>query len=62
LDVRTKDELKQGIINNSINISFINLLSKLRNNFASLNIPLNKFIIVICSDGIRSKLAAQMIK
>jgi rhodanese-related sulfurtransferase len=32
LDVRTKDELKQGHVEGSLNISFMELLQKLKNN------------------------------
>lgn len=56
LDVRTKDEYKQGHVKDSINIPLDSLsqnLSKLKN---------DKAIITVCASGMRSSSAASLLK
>lgn len=56
LDVRTKDEYKQGHVKNSINIPLDSLsqnLSKLKN---------DKPIITVCASGMRSGSATSLLK
>ena len=62
LDVRTKDELKQGVLEHAVHIPFANLLVKLRNEQELLPFPKDQIVYIVCYDGFRSKLAAQLLK
>lgn len=56
LDVRTKEEYKQGSCANSINIP----LDKLKNNLSKLR--KNKPIIAVCASGMRSRSAVSILR
>lgn len=56
VDVRSKEEYKQGHIANSINIP----LDKLTNSLSKLK--KDKPIITVCASGMRSKMAASTLK
>lgn len=56
LDVRTKEEYRQGAASGSINIP----LDSLSNNLMKLE--KNKTIIVVCASGVRSRSAAAFLR
>lgn len=56
LDVRTKEEYKQGHINNSINIP----LDSLNSNLSKLD--KDTVIIAVCQSGMRSSSAVSLLK
>lgn len=56
LDVRTKEEYRQGAATNSINIS----LDSLNSNLSKLK--KDKPIIIVCASGIRSRSAVTLLK
>ncbi|MDH6303701.1 phage shock protein E [Parabacteroides sp. PF5-5] len=56
LDVRTKEEYKQGAVGNSINIP----LDSLSNNLSKLK--KDKPIIAVCASGMRSRSAVALLK
>ena len=56
LDVRTKEEYKQGAVINSINISLDSLSSNLS------KLKKDKPIIAVCASGMRSRRAVALLK
>lgn len=56
LDVRTKEEYKQGAVINSINISLDSLSSNLS------KLKKDKPIIAVCASGMRSRSAVALLK
>ncbi len=53
VDVRTPQELKTGIIKNSINISMRNIMT------GNYNLPGDKALIIVCAVGSRSAYASR---
>lgn len=60
LDIRTKDELGLGFIQNSICIPFSALITKITSN--ALLLSKNERIYILCTNGARSQLICMLMK